>query len=132
MVYTLGIATGFCFWYWFRELTNGMSKFEETLALPVYQGSYIVLTALGGIFFDDFVNYNDVQLAGWMASLTLLVVGLAVIVVGAASSPSVPTSPSPDAQRGMMKQADRARANGQRKRRASCSDSPQQVPALIL
>lgn len=89
IVYFIGIATGVCFFYWFRELTNGMSKFEETLALPVYQGSYIVLTALvGGIFFDDFVNYNDVQLIGWAASLTLLVVGLAVIVVGGGSPPT--------------------------------------------
>ena len=133
MVYTLGIATGFCFWYWFRELTNGMSKFEETLALPVYQGSYIVLTALlGGIFFDDFVNYNDVQLIGWAASLTLLVVGLAVIVVGAASSPSVPTSPSPDAQRGMMKQADRVEQTVKENVAHLAPTRPQQVPALIL
>ncbi len=92
IVYYLGIATGLCFGYWFYSLTKGMSKFEETLALPVYQGSYIVLTALvGGVFFDDFVNYSDAQLAGWATSLAFLVVGLSIIVVGVPEPGSVTT-----------------------------------------
>ena len=41
-----------------------MSKFEETLALPVYHGSYIVLTALLGGIFRRFRQLRDVQLAG--------------------------------------------------------------------
>ena len=124
MIYTLGVATGICFGYWFLELTNGMKKFEETLALPVYQGTYIVLTALlGGIFFDDFVNYTDVQLIGWMASLTLLVVGLAVIVVGADSSPKKPSG------------SDNKDSSGTPPSQAYSSASvarPVQVPTLFL
>ena len=42
-----------------------------------------MLTALvGGVFFYDFVNYSDAQLAGWATSLAFLVVGLSIIVVG--------------------------------------------------
>ncbi len=124
MIYTLGVATGICFGYWFLELTNGMKRFEETLALPVYQGTYIVLTALlGGIFFDDFVNYTDVQLIGWMASLTLLVVGLAVIVVGADSSPKKPSGSDNKGSSGTPPSQTRSSASVAR---------PVQVPTLFL
>jgi hypothetical protein len=88
------------FWLWMQALHFHMATKEETLVLPVFQGTYIVLASTaGGVFFDDFALYATWQLVAFWLLLALLVAGVALMMnkppPDTCDNQTVPTSAAP-------------------------------------
>jgi hypothetical protein len=67
--------------FWLKKLSVAPSLYEVLAILPLMQGCYIIFSSIGGgIFFQEFTTFNDIQMLLFCIGLMLIVTGLWFVI----------------------------------------------------
>lgn len=66
---------------WANRLNEGPNRFPKLTIIPLMNGAYILLSSTaGGLFFEEFEDFNAVGLVFYITGMAILLLGLVLIV----------------------------------------------------